>query len=275
MGFYQPAQLLEQAKRQEVTRLPIDINCSEWDCTLEPDDSGAYAIRLGLRLVRGLRKLEGERIVTARATGKFRSIKDVAERASLPQRALRALALGGVFRSITEHRNLAFWNALGIERMPGMLESAAADEQPSQLPAPTEAEEVVRDYRQLGFSTGRHPLALLRNQLRKMGVLRRRDLDRLSSGSKVRVSGLITHLQHPQTANGVIFGSLEDETGINNIIFWPKVFADFRHKILQSNLMMVDGELQSQDGVVHVVAHQVEDFSHLVKLLPRKSRDFH
>jgi error-prone DNA polymerase len=91
----------------------------------------------------------------------------------------------------------------------------------------------------------------------------------------VRVAGLVTHLQHPQTANGVIFGSLEDETGINNIIFWPGVFAAYRDRILQSNLMVVSGELQSQEGVVHVVAEQVEDYSHWIKTLPRKSRDFH
>jgi error-prone DNA polymerase len=275
MGFYQPAQLLEQAKRQGLTILPIDVNVSEWDCTLECDEKGNHAIRLGLRLVRGLRKPEGEKIAAERINGLFFSVKNVADRTSLPKRAMRVLALGGVFRSIADHRNLAFWNALGVERLPGMLDKAAASESQLKLPAPSEAEEILRDYRQLGFSTGRHPLALLRSHLRDMGIVRRRDLEFLGSGSKVSVSGLVTHLQHPQTANGVIFGSLEDETGINNIIFWPKVFADFRHEILQSNLMMVEGELQSQDGVIHVVAERVEDYSHLVRSLPRNSRDFH
>jgi error-prone DNA polymerase len=275
MGFYQPAQLLEQAKRQGLTILPIDVNVSEWDCALELNAKGNHAIRLGMRLVRGLRKPEGERIVAERVNGPFFSVKNVADRTSLPKRAIRVLALGGVFRSITDHRNLAFWNALGIERLPGMLDKAAASETRLKLPIPSEAEEILRDYRQLGFSTGRHPLALLRSRLRDMGIVRRRDLESLGSGTKVSVSGLVTHLQHPQTANGVIFGSLEDETGINNIIFWPKVFADFRHRILQSNLMMVEGELQSQDGVIHVVAERVEDYSHLVRSLPRNSRDFH
>jgi DNA polymerase III alpha subunit len=105
--------------------------------------------------------------------------------------------------------------------------------------------------------------------------LRRKDLNSIRSGEKVSVSGLVTHLQHPQTANGVIFASLEDETGINNIIIWPSIFDAYRHKILQSNLMIVSGELQSQDSVIHVVADRIEDYSHWIKLLRRNSRDFH
>ena len=143
------------------------------------------------------------------------------------------------------------------------------------LPTPREWDEILQDYRQLGLSTGRHPLALLRPHLRSLGVLRRKDLDAARSGKVVCVSGLVTHLQHPQTANGVIFASLEDETGINNVIFWPGVFNAHRHKILGTNLMLVIGELQNQEGVVHVVAHKVEDYSHWVRAIPRNSRDFH
>ncbi|MFL6618019.1 MAG: error-prone DNA polymerase [Povalibacter sp.] len=275
MGFYQPAQLLEQAKRQNLKVLPVDVNISDWDCTLEADQTGKHAIRLGMRLVRGLRKTEGEHLMAVRIAGPFESVKDLAERTRFQKRALRVLALGGALRSITPHRHLAFWNALGVERLPGLLTQNSAAENEIELPAPKEAEEVLRDYQHLGLSTGRHPLALLRERLREMGIVRRKDLEFLGHGSKVAVSGLVTHLQHPQTANGVIFGSLEDETGINNIIFWPKIFAEFRHKILRSNLMVVEGELQSEQGVVHIVAEKVEDFSHWVRTLPRNSRDFH
>lgn len=275
MGFYQPAQLLEQAKRQDVAIFPIDVNVSEWDCTLEPDSGNNHAIRLGLRLVRGLHKEEGERIVQARAAAEFRSVRDVADRAFLSKRATRALALGGAFRSITEHRNLAFWNALGVEHLPGMLAGVCAEEHQPALPPPTEREEVFADYRQLGFSTGRHPLALLRTRLRGMGIVSRKDLNSLKSGERVRVGGLVTHLQHPQTANGVIFASLEDETGINNIIFWPGIFDAYRHEILQSNLMVVSGELQHQEGVIHIVAERIEDCTSWITSLPRNSRDFH
>ena len=128
------------------------------------------------------------------------------------------------FRRLTEHRNLRVLECIGVERELRPLAAAPWRKRPA-LPPPSEWEEILRDYYQLGLSTGRHPLAVLRPRLRSLGVLRRRDLESLGSGTHVCVSGLVTHLQHPQTANGVIFASLEDETGINNIIFWPGVFA--------------------------------------------------
>jgi error-prone DNA polymerase len=275
MGFYQPAQLLEEAKRQEVTILPVDVTMSDWNCTLEREANGKHALRLGMRLVRSLREEEGERIMAARRDGAFASIDDVSHRAALPKRATRALAMAGAFRGLAEHRNLAYWNALGVERLPGMLAGVETRESAPALPAPGEWEEILRDYRQLGLSTGRHPLALLRPQLRRLGCSRRRELDTMRNGHTVSVAGLVTHLQHPQTANGVIFASLEDETGINNVIIWPAVFEAFRHRILGTNLMIVTGELQSQEGVVHVVAERIEDYSHWVRAMPRNSRDFH
>ncbi len=275
MGFYQPAQLLEQAKRQQVEIRPIDITMSDWDCTLETIAPGNHAIRLGMRLVRGLREAEALKIIEARRTQPFASIEDFSARSLIPKRSIKVLANGGAFRSLANHRNAASWSALGVERLPGMLKNVPTPGESIQLPAPSEWEEIQRDYQQLGFSSGRHPLALMRSSLRRMGVSSRRELDSIASGTTVIVSGLVTHLQHPQTANGVIFGSLEDETGINNIIFWPAVFANYRHRILQTKLMIVEGELQSQEGVIHVVAQRVEDFSHWVRSLPRNSRDFH
>jgi DNA polymerase III alpha subunit len=275
MGFYQPAQLLEQAKRQQVQILPVDVTVSEHQCTLERDAQGNAAIRLGMRLVKGLREDESQRIVAARAERTFASMTEVIQRAELSPRATRSLAMCGAFRGLTEHRNLAFWEALAVERGRLPLAQAAKDEQLPALPPPSEWEEILRDYYQLGLSTGRHPLALLRPRLRSLGVLRRRDLAAIGSGSRVCVSGLVTHLQHPQTANGVIFASLEDETGINNIIFWPGVFEAERHNIIGTTLLIVSGQLQNEQGVIHVVAQQVEDYSHWVERLPRKSRDFH
>jgi len=275
MGFYQPAQLLEQAKRQHVRILPVDVTVSDYQCRLEHDAQDRHALRLGMRLVKGLRAEEAQRIVAARAERGFVSVAEVAERATLSQRAARALAMCGAFRSLTEHRNIAFWNALAVERAPQLPVAVPAGERSPALPAPSEWEEILRDYYQLGLSTGRHPLALLRPRLRSLGVLRRRDLESTDSGSHVCVSGLVTHLQHPQTANGVIFASLEDETGINNIIFWPDVFAAQRHRIIGTTLMIVLGELQNEQGVIHVVAERVEDYTHWVRRLPRKSRDFH
>jgi error-prone DNA polymerase len=275
MGFYQPAQLLEQAKRQQVRILPVDITASDYQCTLERDSHGHHAIRLGMRLIKGLQAEEAQRIVTAREEQAFVSMAEVVRRAALSPRAIRALAMCGAFRTLTEHRNLAFWEALAVERAQLPLAAAPTAEESPALPPPSEWEEMLRDYYQLGLSTGRHPLALLRPRLRSLGVLRRRDLEMIGSGSRVCVSGLVTHLQHPQTAKGVVFASLEDETGINNIIFWPDVFAAERHNIIGTTLMIVFGELQNEKGVIHVVAQRVEDYSHWVQRLPRKSRDFH
>jgi error-prone DNA polymerase len=276
MGFYQPAQLLEQAKRQQVTVLPVDVTVSDYDCTLEFEKRSArHAIRLGMRLVKGFRKQDADSIVAARAVAPFTSVEEVAYRAGLRAHAAKALAMSGAFRSLSEHRNQAFWSALGVESLPGALAGHAATEPAPPLPVPTEWEEIQRDYRQMGLSTGRHPLAVLRPKLRAAGISSRRELDSMRHGRMVRVGGLVTHLQHPQTAKGVIFASLEDETGINNIIFWPGIFELYRQRILQSNFMVVSGELQSVESVVHVVATGVEDYSHWVRTLPRKSRDFH
>jgi DNA polymerase III alpha subunit len=275
MGFYQPAQLLEQAKRQHVRILPVDISASEHQCTLERDSQGHQAIRLGMRLVKGLQVEEAQRIVAAREERAFVSMAEVVQRAALSPRATRALAMCGAFRILTQHRNLAFWEALAVERARLPLAAEATGEKLPALPAPSEWEEILRDYYQLGLSTGRHPLALLRPRLRSLGVVRRRDLETFASGSRVSVSGLVTHLQHPQTAKGVVFASLEDETGINNIIFWPAVFAAERHNIIGTTLLVVSGELQNEKGVIHVVAQSVADYSHWAQQLPRKSRDFH
>jgi error-prone DNA polymerase len=275
MGFYQPAQLLEQAKRQLVQILPVDVTVSEYQCTLAPRVQGRDAIRLGMRLVKGLRDEDARRIVAARGERPFASMADVVQRAELSPRATRVLATCGAFRGLTEHRNLAYWEALAVERARPPLAGAQVDEALPALPPPSEWEEILRDYYQLGLSTGRHPLALLRSRLRSLGVLRRRDLEAIDSGTHVSVSGLVTHLQHPQTAKGVVFASLEDETGINNIIFWPGVFAAERPNIIGTTLLIVHGALQNEKGVIHVVAQRVEDYSHWVERLPRKSRDFH
>jgi error-prone DNA polymerase len=228
-----------------------------------------------MRLIKGLREDEGRKVAAERLVQAFDSINDVAHRAKLSKRAIHALAMGGAFRSLTQHRNVALWNALAAERERGLIAGAAAREESISLPAPTEWEEILRDYRQLKLSTGRHPLALLRPHLRKLGVTSRQELNSVKAGANVCVSGLVTHLQHPQTAKGVIFASLEDETGINNIIIWPGVFRTYRHRILQATLMMVRGELQNQESVVHVVADEIEDLSDWVRRLPRNSRDFH
>jgi error-prone DNA polymerase len=249
---------------------------SEWDCTLERDPTTKrLAIRVGMRLVRGLREKDAQSIVQARAAESFKSIADVAHRAKLSRRATQVLAMSGAFRSLSKHRNMALWDVLGTDHRQSLIASAPPREGQPILPKPSEWEEMLRDYRQMRLTTGRHPLSLLRSRLDELNVVPRKDLEHMKHGSLVSVCGLVTHLQHPQTAQGVVFASLEDETGINNIIVWPGVFDSFRHQILQTNLMLVSGQLQNQDNVVHVVARQIEDMTAWVRAIPRNSRDFH
>ncbi|MGH8230677.1 MAG: OB-fold nucleic acid binding domain-containing protein, partial [Steroidobacteraceae bacterium] len=262
-----------------VTVRPADVGCSDWDCTLEqagasPAAGVQPALRLGLRLVRGLPREDGERIVTERAQRAFISIDELAARARLSRRSIQALAAAGALASLSAHRHDASWQALGVERLPGLLAGRSARESPLALPQPTERQNILADYRHLGLTTGRHPLELLRPQLVRRGFRRSSDLQQLADGSRVRVGGLVTHMQQPATASGVVFASLEDETGIVNIILWPKLFAAQRRCALESSLLVVDGTLQRRDRVAHVVARRLHDRSAWLGLR-RESRDFH
>jgi DNA polymerase III alpha subunit len=277
MGFYAPAQLTQDARRSGVTILPVDVTISDWDCTLEPDrkDATRPALRLGLRLVRGLSSLEAQRIVSARSESPFNSIDEMARRAQLSQRSLQQLAGAGALSSLSAHRHDASWRALGVEQLPGLLEGLSAREPQTTLPIPTERDDILSDYRHLGLTTGRHPLALLRPTLARRGYSNSLDLQRLPDGRRVRVGGLVTHMQQPATASGVVFASLEDEGGILNIILWPSVFNAQRHCALQSSLLVVEGTLQRRDRVAHVVAEQLHDGSRWLSRMARRSRDFH
>ncbi|HTW73319.1 MAG TPA: error-prone DNA polymerase [Steroidobacteraceae bacterium] len=289
MGFYAPAQLTQEARRSGIGVLPVDVTVSEWDCTLEapprappappaadaPARTDQPALRLGLRLVRGLVQADGERIVAARAAGPFAAIDELAVRAQLSQRALQSLAAAGALAALSRHRHEASWRALGVERLPGLLQGLSADEPPLELPAPTEGQQILADYRHLGLTTGRHPLALLRGRLARCGFSSSVDLRGLADGSRVRVGGLVTHMQQPATASGVVFASLEDEGGILNIILWPDVFATQRRCALAASLLVVDGTLQRRDRVAHVIAQRLHDRSAWLGGLQRSSRDFH
>jgi error-prone DNA polymerase len=172
------------------------------------------------------------------------------------------------------HRHEAHWRALGVEKLPGLIEGLSAHEAPAALPEPTESQNMLADYRHLGLTIGRHPLELLRPRLARKGFRSSSDLQQLPDGSNVRVGGLITHMQQPATASGVVFASLEDETGIVNVILWPKVFAAQRRCALESSLLVVDGALQRRDHVAHVVARRLHDASRWLAGLERESRDF-
>ncbi len=277
MGFYAPAQITQDARRSGVSVLPADVTASHWDCTLERAGGAPQrqpALRLGLRLVRGLPAADGERIVAERLQRGFAGIDELAARARLSQRSIRALAAAGALRALSSHRHEASWQALGVERLPGLIAGLSASESPAALPAPTESQDILADYRHLGLTTGRHPLALLRPALARRGFRSSHDLQRLADGSAVRVGGLVTHMQQPATASGVVFASLEDEAGIVNVILWPKVFAAQRRCALEASLLVVQGTLQRRDRVAHVIARRLRDASAWLHGLQRDSRDF-
>ena len=271
MGFYAPAQLVNDARRNGVVFRTVDVLSSDWDCTLEANTNGAPEVRLGLRMVSGLTEAQGQAIAAARP---YADIDELAHRARLSQRSMEQLARAGALATLAGHRRLAHWGAIGVERLPGALAGASARERPLGLAAPGEGENIVADYRGMGLTLGRHPLALIRGKLNRLKVHKASDLAKLNSGITVRVAGIVTHRQRPETASGVVFISLEDETGISNLIMWPRVQQTQREAVFGARLMIVQGELQSELGVVHVIAEKVRDYSHWLGRLRSGSRDF-
>jgi error-prone DNA polymerase len=275
MGFYAPAQLIYDGRRNGVGFRSVDVQMSAWDCTLEPGAGGNPEVRLGMRMVSGLMEAHGLAIESARhAAGPFASVDELAHRAQLPKRAVALLAQADALRSVAGHRRQAYWHAIGIETLPGALAGTSAAEALLPLAEPTEGQELVADYRSLGLSLGRHPLELLRNKLNRLGVIRAGELRNIPSGRVIRVAGMVTHRQRPETASGVVFISLEDESGIANLIVWTSVQLEQREAVFGAHLMVVQGELQSEMGVVHVIAKKVRDYSRWLGELRAGSRDF-
>ncbi|HUR40379.1 MAG TPA: error-prone DNA polymerase [Verrucomicrobiae bacterium] len=282
MGFYAPAQLIADARRAGVEVRPVDVLVSDWDCTLEEGVRGwglgvrgkTAALRLGLRMVLGLAEDEARRVVALRASPP-RGIDELVARARLSRRAVRLLAASGALAGLAGHRHAARWAALGAAHDRDLLAGHAAREPDAPLPMPSAGQEVLADYAATGFSLRAHPLALLRARLRRLGALRASDLAGIANGRRVTIAGLVTHRQRPEAAAGVMFVSLEDETGISNLVVWPKVQERQRRELLGSRLVLVDGELQNVDGVIHVVAQRLRDCSDWLGTLRTPARDFH
>jgi error-prone DNA polymerase len=286
MGFYAPAQLVRDARAHGVEVRAVDVCVSDWDCTLELREeagqpgSGQPALRLGMRLVKSLSEAAALRLVAARKVRPFSSVQEIAERAALDRGDLEALAAAGAFAALSGNRHLAFWEVAGTERLPrGVLELGSrtghsAEGQPL-LPAPTEGERIVADYASVGLTLGRHPLALLRERLRKKQLLSANELQCVAHGKEVRTAGIVLMRQRPQTASGVTFLTLEDETGQVNIIVWERVGREQRRALLESRLLEVQGEWQQQDAVMHLIARRLIDRTALLGELLTHSRDFH
>ncbi|MDH5823065.1 error-prone DNA polymerase [Luteimonas sp. RD2P54] len=280
MGFYSPDQLLQDARRHGIGVRPVDVRHSDWDCSLEPE-AGAkpgrpFAIRIGMRLVRGLREEDALRVMEARSRRPFADIGDLCERAGLDARARALLADAGALRGLAGHRHRARWAIAGVEaQRPLFGAETSAPEQTVLLPPPGTAEDVAADYASTGTTLGPHPLRLLRAKLRARRCRDSRDLAALPHGRSVTVAGLVTLRQRPQTASGVTFMTLEDEHGMVNVVIRRDIAEAQRRPFLESRLLQVEGRLQAVAGVRHLVARRLHDLTALLQGLDVRSRDFH
>ncbi|MEJ0100554.1 MAG: error-prone DNA polymerase [Pseudomonadota bacterium] len=276
MGFYQPAQLLGDLRAHQQTVLPVDVRVSEVDCTLERvGEEGRPALRLGLRCVHSLSAVACERIVAARCAAPFDSFRDLGDRAALARGDMEALAAAGALAGFDEHRHLAFWRVAGYLKPLPTAPDAARETSLPLLRTPTEAEDIFADYRALGFTLGRHPLALMRAQLAAGRVLAAEQLDEVTHGAKVRVAGLVTARQRPMTSKGVTFVTLEDESGQVNIVVWARLGERQNDVLVNSKLMEVRGELQRKSGVTHIIASDLKDRTALIGALCFGVHEFH
>jgi error-prone DNA polymerase len=279
MGFYAPAQLVRDAREHGVEVRPVRIEASNWESLLERREDGQPALRLGMRLVKGLSEAGAQRLIAARTKQPFTSVQDVADRAALDRTDLEALAGAGALASLSGNRHLAFWEVAGTEKPAPLAPRGrrAADDEEGRplLTTPTPWQTVLADYSSTGLTLGPHPLLLLRERLASEHILRAADLRDTRDGTKVRVAGIVLMRQHPASANGVIFMTIEDETGSINLIVWQSVADEQRRPLLESRLLEVQGELQHQHGVMHVIAGRLIDRSALIGELLARSRDFH
>lgn len=276
MGFYTPDQILQDVRQHGVRVLPIDVRYSDWDCTLEwSRGSTQPAIRLGLRMILGFDQPSADRISRARASQGFLDVADLCERAALDRRQQAQLADAGALKALAGHRHRARWAVAGVERKMPLLEARhSAKERQIALPMPTAEEDMRTDYAATGTTLGRHPLSFLRKALTARGCKSSRELDHVKPGVQVRTAGLVRVRQQPQTASGVIFLTLEDETGVVNVVVWRTVAEQQRRALNESQLLAVDGYIQRQEGVQHLVARNLSNYGSLLGNLRTDSRDF-
>ncbi|AXF21795.1 error-prone DNA polymerase [Burkholderia pyrrocinia] len=281
MGFYPPSQLVQDAKRHGVQVLPIDVTQSGWEASLEalpgqPPPHGQPAVRLGLSLVRGLGEAAARRIDIARAAGPFENVDALARRAQLERRDLEALAAANALATLAGHRRDALWQAVAAAPERDLLAAAPIDEPDKPaLGAPSEADDILADYSTTGLTLNRHPVALLRPALQARRLSSAEALRDRPNGRLARACGLVTARQMPGTAKGVMFMTLEDETGCVNVIVRPELLARQRRETLDSQLLAVSGVWQVVSDVRHLVAQHFEDLTSLLGGLRTSSREFH
>jgi len=286
MGFYAPAQIVRDAREHGVTVRPVDINRSDWDNTLEGTGHTPPALRLGFRQIKGISRETAEALVATRPLGGYRDPDDVWTRAGLPPEALDILARADAFASLGVDRRDALWAVKALRPHPLPLFAAAnrpprhparpfreTDGEPdTNLPDLTPGEAVVEDYDALRLTLRDHPLALLREAVTAWGAARAERLAVLPDGQRLSVAGLVTCRQRPGSASGVVFITLEDETGLANLIVWPGVFEAHRRTVLRSRLLQAEGRLQKESGVIHLVVEHLTDRTDALRALIPEGR---
>jgi error-prone DNA polymerase len=274
LGFYAPAQLVSEARRQGISVRPVDANASTWDCTLEPCADGGLALRLGWRVLRGFKQSTADRIAVTRRAGLFTSQAEFAHRTGLGRSELSLLAKSDAFRSLEISRRTALWDALP-NREAAPLFAGLDDEAPCHdIPEMSPAQEVVADYQTAGLSLRDHPLKFLRSDLDRYGVTRTADLTHVEVDRRYKVAGLVLLRQRPSTAKGITFMTLEDETGTANLIVQVNVWERFRTVARQASAMIAHGILQRQHNVSHLLVDRMDDLTTLLGQVGNRSRDF-
>ncbi len=280
MGFYAPAQLVRDARAHGVAVHGVDVSQSDWNCTLEPNPTAAqgqgHALRLGMRLIQGLGEAAARRISQTREQeGPFHDVATLARRAQLDRGHLRALADAGALNGITGHRHQAWWQVLGVEANGPLLEQAPHADTTIALPPPSQAEDLVSDYRSTGLTLGQHPMAFLRDRLQRRGYRPSSALADVGHRRIARCAGLVINRQRPGAAGGVVFLTLEDEAGSTNVVIWKDLAQRERSLVIGARLLGVVGIWERRGDVCHLVAGRLEDYSHLLGRLETRSRDFH
>jgi error-prone DNA polymerase len=273
LGFYSPSQLVQDAKRHGVEVRAVDVMASEVDATLE-DMPHEPAVRLGLRLVSGLKCESALRIVAARAQGPFDNAEDLSRRANLEQYEMKLLAAADALASLSGHRRQQVWDAAALHAPPELLREAPVEEVFLELTEAPEGEEITWDYVSTGLTLRRHPLALLRPRLASRNFRSSGELRNLPNGNMVWACGIVTLRQQPETAGGTIFVSLEDEDGAIQVIVWKRVRDKQRSVLLESRLLGVYGEWQREGEVRNLIAHRLVNLSPWLGRLATASRDF-
>ncbi len=271
MGFYSPSMLIQDARRHGVSVLAPEVAASDWESRI--DTQGA--VRLGLREISGLARAAAERIAVNRQNRPFFDVADLAARASLQRRDLDLLAAADALSSLAGNRRQAAWAATAAVRQGDLFDGLTLPEVAADLPVPSEGENLVADYHSLGLSLRRHPLALLRQQLTARRFVSAADLKTAAHRAAIRAAGIVVGRQRPGTASGVIFVTLEDESGLTNVVVHPELAEKQRRELLGASLLGVFGQLQKEGEVIHLVAKRLVDLSSWLGQLAVNSRDFH